>query len=266
MLLIDNASRDGTPDQVDRRYGAEVLVVHSGWNRGYAGGNNMGLSIARDAGADVAFLINPDATVEPSCLEDMATCLLTVPNVGIVSPAILYAGSESVWYAGSHVDPATCRTFHVGEGEAPDSLPVRAYETGRCSGCVLGVAIHTFEDVGPLDERYFLYYEEAEWSLRIRKFGFRIIVEPHARASHDVGHGIGGASSTYLYYMTRNRLLLADEYGSGGVRHALFASILDTVLSLVRIARNQPKSLYSCGVAAAKGYVDFIRKRFGPMN
>ena len=61
---------------------------------------------------------------------------------------------------------------------------------------------------GLLDERYFLFCEEVEWSARIREQGLRIVVEPAAVAWHDVRHGKGGANPTYQYYMTRNRFTL----------------------------------------------------------
>jgi GT2 family glycosyltransferase len=264
VLVVDNHSNDDTAATVEARWGSTVSLAKSSENLGYAGGNNVGLSIAREAEADVAFLVNPDATVHPRCLEELARCLADTPSAGLVSPAICYSGSDRLWYAGSDFDAVTCTAYHLNEGEPYHSLPDPPFDTGRASGCVLGFRLDVVDRMGALDERYFLYYEEAEWSLRMRRGGLRIVVVPSARAWHDAGHGQGGVSRTYQYYMTRNRLLIAKQHGNRGVRGAIPSSIRDSLVTLRSIARDEPSSFWPCLRAMASGYVDFLRGRFGP--
>jgi GT2 family glycosyltransferase len=263
VVVVDNGSCDGTVDLVRTYRGRPVTTVETGANLGYAGGNNVGLEVARAAGADVVFLINPDATVDPGCLEALVPLLIAGDAVGMVSPAICYSGSDRIWYGGADFDPVRCTTYHLNEGRACTSIGKAPFETVRASGCVLGVRSDVVEQIGYLDERYFLYYEETEWSLRMRRAGLRIVVVPLARAWHDTGHGRGSATATYQYYMTRNRLLIAKEYGKRGLRGVLSASVRDSAITLLATARKARSSFWPCVSAVAHGYVDGLRGKVG---
>jgi GT2 family glycosyltransferase len=263
VLVVDNASSDGTPAEVAKHFGDSVTISRTGGNYGYAGGNNVGLRIAREAGAEFVVLVNPDARVSTSCVEDMVGALTSDPDVGLASPAICYAGSDIVWYGGSEVDLRSGSTYHSHEGDQVGELPAGSFDTGRASGCVMGLRIEVFNSIGGLDERYFLYYEETEWSLRMKGEGYRIIVVASARAWHDVGHGKGSATAGYHYYMTRNRLLLIAEYGPQGVGRALPRSLRDSFLTFIANAKNDPSGAGRSFRAITCGYVDFFRGRYG---
>ena len=240
------------------------MVVRARTNLGYAGGNNLGLSMARTASAAFTVIINPDASIDPDCIGRLVDVLESDPSVGLVSPAICYASSDLLWYGGSDIDRLSGTSYHLHEGSPLTSLSDHPHDTGRASGCMLALVPDRIQEAGLLDERYFLYYEEAEWSLRIRAQGLRIVVVPTAVAWHDVGHGIGGVNPTYQYYMTRNRLLLASQHGSRGAIGAVPFSLRDTAITMLAIARSNRTALLPCGLAILKGYLDFVRGRFGP--
>jgi GT2 family glycosyltransferase len=263
-LVIDNGSTDGTASNVEARANSAEVVVRTGANLGYSGGNNRGIAIATEAGADVCVLLNPDAHVSPNCIEILANTVGSDASIGLVSPVICYQDSNRVWYGGSDIDASTGSTHHLFEGDEWGALPSAPFETGRVSGCVMAFAAMRIREFGYLDERYFLYYEEAEWSLRLRNSGLRIVVVPTAVAWHDAGHGSGGISPVYQYYMTRNRLLLASEYGEFGARGALLSSARATVVNLLGLWKRRDPALAPCMSAIASGYLDFARNRFGP--
>jgi GT2 family glycosyltransferase len=262
-LVIDNQSTDDTASSVEARQDPAIIVVHSGANLGYAGGNNLGLSLAARAGAAFVVIVNPDATIEPECFNRLVELLRSDETIGLASPAICYASSDRLWYGGSDVDRTTGTAYHLREGMPLASLPKQPYDTGRASGCMLALVPERIKSVGLFDERYFLYYEEAEWSLRIHEHGLRIVVAPAAVAWHDVGHGTGGANPTYHYYMTRNRLLLASQHCDHGAIGALPRSLRDTLITLITLARQHRSALVSCGSAIFVGYIDFARRRLG---
>lgn len=262
-LVIDNHSTDDTASHVEARQDPACIVVRSGSNLGYAGGNNLGLSLTAGAGAGFVVIVNPDATVEPDCVSRLAGSLRSDDAIGLASPAICYASTDRLWYGGSDVDLTTGAAYHLWEGRQLASMPEQPYETGRASGCVLALVPDRLRSVGFLDERYFLYYEEAEWSLRVREHGLRIVVVPAAVARHDIGHGAGGANPTYHYYMTRNRLLLASQCCDHGAIGALPGSLRDTLITLVTLTRTHRPALLSCTSAILGGYFDFARRRFG---
>ena len=114
----------------------------------------------------------------------------------------------------------------------------------------------------PTDERYFLYYEETDWSLRCRAAGFEIAVVPSASAFHDLGHGSGGSSEAYQYYMTRNRLLFVKTY-EGSVLYALPFCLYTSLYNLARVAVRSPTKAFAFVGSIAKGYLDYVFGRVG---
>ncbi len=262
-LVVDNASSDRTQAVVENYSGTEVTLVDSGGNCGYAGGNNIGLRIALAADADFAVIVNPDAILDPQCIMELMEVIRSSATVGLVSPAICYASTNTIWYAGADVDNMTGSSPHLYEGTSYRNLPVDPFETGRANGCVLALRLKHVTEIGLLDERYFLYFEEVEWSLRMREHGLQNMVAPKARAWHDVGHGLGDKNPIYQYYMTRNRMLIVSQYGAGGVRAAIPRMLKESLQNLWGLVRERPSSFVSCGNAIASGYIDFYRGRFG---
>jgi GT2 family glycosyltransferase len=262
-LVVDNASSDGTVGLIQSMPDAPLFIVETGSNLGYAGGNNIGTEIALAAGADVVILINPDAILHEDCIEILSSTLRTEPTAGLVSPAICYANSETIWYAGSEVNLDTGTAFHLEDFAYRNVLPQLPFETDRANGCVLAFRSEIVSNVGLLDERYFLYYEETEWSVRVRNHGLKVLVEPRALAWHELGHGKGDENPTYFYYMTRNRLMLVSQYGRKGVRTALLPSLHGSLWSIRELARSHPRRLWACSCAIFWGYVDFCRHNYG---
>jgi GT2 family glycosyltransferase len=262
-LVVDNASSDGTASHVKLLWNESIAVFETGENLGYAGGNNLGMRIAQDAHADFVVLVNPDAVLALNCIEELVSVLELNPQVGLVCPVICHASTDTVWYAGSDVNDISGSVYHLHQGTEVNLLPSDPFVTGRANGCVIGLCLDRLSEVGFLDERYFLYYEEAEWSLRVRKFGLTVMVVPQARAWHDAGHGMGGASPTYQYYMARNRLLFVSQHGTRGVRAALPQAAKDTALTLLHVAQHHRSRLWPCTYAAISGYFDFFRGRVG---
>jgi hypothetical protein len=124
------------------------------------------------------------------------------------------------------------------------------------------VRLSAIKTVGDFDERYFLYYEEAEWCARCAGAGLDIVVVPESVAFHDVGHGVGGMSDSYLYYMTRNRLILIKQYG-GHVLPALPYCFYTSFQSISPVMRRSIRLGTIRMGAIMKGYADFLRGRLG---
>ena len=262
-LVVDNGSADDSASKAELRGDPDVIVMRTGINLGYAGGNNLALSMASAEGTDFAVIINPDASIDPDCIGRLINVLKFDPSVGLASPAICYASSDVVWYGGSVIDPLSATSYLLHEGSPLANLPDLPFNTGRACGCVMALVPGRIQGVGLLDERFFLYYEETEWSLRIRGQGLQIVVVPTAVAWHDVGHGTGGANPTYQYYMTRNRLLFASLYATRGALGALPLSLRDAAVTVLTMARRNRSALIPCGLAIIRGYLDFARGRFG---
>lgn len=197
LLLVDNASTDGTPEAVRRGFPAvDVLALPE--NRLFAGGNNAGIRHALDRGADMVLLLNNDTEVDPGFLEHLVARALSTPHCGMVAPKIYYYGDQRrLWYAGGEVSFWTGTLRHVGIRQIDAGQHDAGGETGYATGCCVLVPREAIERAGMLDEAYRMYTEDADWSWRIRAAGYSIQYEPRARVWHKISVSTGGHLSAY---------------------------------------------------------------------
>ena len=255
-VVVDNGSTDGSADAVAEVF-PEVELVRTGVNLGFAGGNNVGIRRALARGADWVLLVNNDATVEAGLVDALAAAAASRPDAGVLACKVLFADSDRLWYAGAGVSLLLGRSRHGGFGKA--DAPGELEDTGRATGAAMAVSRAAIEAAGLLDEELFLYAEDLEWCLRIRKAGFAIVYVPEARVRHRISAATGGAGSpTTSYYETRNMLAVVEGYrplprGLTGIRRAL------VVAPRVLIAVRRPGSAW----AALRGWRDYRRGRMG---
>ncbi len=255
-VVVDNGSADGSADAVAERF-PEAELVRTGVNLGFAGGNNVGIRRALDRGAEWVLLVNNDAEVEPGIVDALAAAALARPDAGVLACKVLYADSDRLWYAGAGFDPYLGRSRHKGFGD-PDE-PGALKDTDRATGAAMAVSRPAIESAGLLDEELFLYAEDLDWSLRIRKEGFAIVYVPEARVRHRVSAATGGAGSPMAsYYDARNMLAVVERHrplprGLTGIRRTL------VVGPRVVLAVRRPASAW----AALRGWRDYRRGRMG---
>jgi hypothetical protein len=197
ILLVDNASTDGTPASVRQAHpGVEVIVLPE--NRLFAGGNNAGIMHALGRGAEMVLLLNNDTEVDPGFLEPMVARALATPQCGMVAPKIYYHGDpRRIWYAGGEVSFWSGTLRHVGLREIDIGQHDSAGETGYATGCCVLVPRAAIDRAGMLDEAYRMYTEDADWSWRIRAAGYSIQYEPRARVWHKISVSSGGHLSPF---------------------------------------------------------------------
>jgi len=197
VLVVDNGSRDGSPEAIRREFPG-VRVLETGANLRFAGGNNAGMRAALEAGADEIMLLNNDTTVDPGFLPAMRTRLRQWPGAGIVAPKILYhAAPELIWYAGGEISFWTGTMRHRGIRERDDGRFDAPRETAYASGCCFLVKREVVERIGMLDEAYHMYTEDADFCMRARRAGYRVVYEPRARVLHRVSVSAGGHLSAF---------------------------------------------------------------------
>jgi len=234
IIVVDNGSVDESVPVIRQRFPAMTLL-ENGQNLGYAGGNNVGLRYALAHGMDYALLLNNDTEVAPDFLYHMTGAAEADLTVGIAGPTIYYhQRSDQIWSAGGAIDWRRGKTWLVGLDE-PDTgqFGVASREVDFVTGCALLVKRAVMEQVGLLDERFFLYYEEAEWCVRVRQAGFKIVHVPQAKVWHRIPLDGRESSPLVHYYMTRNRLLFLKATGAGlrAWLHTLIAEYLRTLIS-----------------------------------
>lgn len=233
IVIVDNASKKPLklPKKLDQDH---VTVIRSESNLGFAGGNNLGVTYAAEHhDPDYICLLNNDTTVAPDFLEKLYQCLSEKEKGGMVAPKIYFAkGYEFhaeaydkkdlgnvIWYGGGSIDWPNLIAFHRGVDEVDRGHLDQEMKTDFCTGCCILISRELLETVGMLDDKLFLYYEDADLSIRARKKGYHVLYCPEARIWHHNGGSSGGAGSAlHIYYQTRNRIFIALRHGSWRVK------------------------------------------------
>ncbi len=205
-LLADNGSEDDSVAAAVRALPG-LAVLRFSENLGYAGGNNRAMRHAFDAlHADWVCLLNSDVVVAPetfALLLDAVTAYEAKGRrrVGAAGPCLLYRDEpQTVWACGGRIGAQLNVTQLVGHGRRPKGGPAR--EVDYLPGAFLLVRRAAFEAVGPLDESFFCYLEDADWGVRLRAAGFVSLAVPEAIAWHALSASTGGGYSAGRKYMT----------------------------------------------------------------
>lgn len=204
-VVVDNASTDGTAEEVRARF-PSVTIVSNTENLGYAGGNNAGMRFCAGRGAEFYLLLNNDLVLDPGCLRELVAVAMRHPEGGMFGPKTYRYGSDRVLdFVGGALDWRTGATRSIGVGEADRGQyeEVRAYDF--MNGHALLVRKTVVDTIGLLDEEYFIYNEETDWCVRAQKTGYACLYAPRAVVWHKVSQSRLSRSRDYL--LVRNRIL-----------------------------------------------------------
>lgn len=250
IVVVDNASGDGTPERLRRDGGVDV--VEAGGNGGYAAGMNLGAAAALDAGAEAVLLLTHECRLEPTALDALRRRLEESPGTGAVGPLLAWSSDpDRVWSVGGHLD-AKGRLRHDNEPAAVSAWRgARARRVDWVDGAAILFRAEALRNVGPIDERYFLYYEEADHLLRMGRLGWTVECVPDAVARQEPG-GI----PVHLWF--RNRLLFAARW----MPRRLPVELLSMGRSIASFTLRPP--LRPALRPALLGIADAVRRRFGP--
>lgn len=252
ILVVDNDSTDDTCEIITRKY-PRVKVLETGYNSGFACGNNIGIQYAMERGYEYVLLINEDTFSDQMLVEK----LLAYANCETaVIPKIYMNGSRTkVWYAAGKLDLKKRRALNC-QKELVNSVTEVSFMTGCC------MFIHTdiFRKVGLFDEKYFMYYEDTDLSMRMYRQGIKMLYIPDTY----VWHRIQGKTRKeyYAYYMTRNRLYFLKKYRD--VFHCgICRLVCDEIYDIFCRPDIYGRTFWKCRI---HGVMDFIGKRMGRME
>lgn len=211
LIIVDNGSTDGSENILRQKF-PDLPLIQTGRNIGYAGGINTGVKYVLETGADYILILNNDTIVDPTAVEELAKAASDDKQIGMLSSKIyFYDRPNTIWYAGATFYPFLGWGRHRGYNKVDAGQFDVTEETGRPCGCSMMVTRELCERMGLLNEDFFCYGEEVDWSLRCRKAGFRVMYVPSSKIWHKVSSSTGGISTAvYLYYSVRNTLLCID--------------------------------------------------------
>jgi GT2 family glycosyltransferase len=229
IIVIDNASADNPIDDWRKRY-PNVIFIRSERNLGFAGGNNLGIAVAK---GDFHFLANNDTEFTDSLIGKLVTSLEADPKAGIISPKIRYYDKpDMLQYAGfTEMNYYTARNKCVGQFETDSGqYDHLTGETAFVHGAAMMIKRAALQQAGPMAENYFLYYEEMDWCERIRKAGYKILLNMDALIYHKESVSVGAQSPLKEYFMNRNRILFIRRNCSSGTQLLFWCYFLSIVV------------------------------------
>lgn len=236
VAIVDNGSIDGTLRKV-RSFRPRVEVIRNKENIGFAGGSNIGIRHAINVGASFVIMLNPDTVVGHRSLERLVLFLSNGETRGIAGPAIEYedlVSGRRFWDLGGKINWLLGRATHIKAAVIADGS--KPEQRDYVSGCCMAIKTAVFE-IGFLDERFFMYYEDDDFCARAAKAGFTVWNVPSAKIYHKFARSTGWLSPFSAYHLTRSAILFGDKWLNApkkivGVSWIVFQAVL---FSRVRI-------------------------------
>ena len=236
----------------------KLALVANGGNLGFAGGNNVGVQLAmNDPDCKYVWLLNNDTTVAPDALSTLVARAEADPTIGLCGSTLVYFHNQQMVQAfgGAIYNRFTGRSRHIGAFASLDAIPVDPVSTEQGMSYVVGASMLVsrayIEQVGMMQEDYFLYYEEIDWCTR-GNGRFRLGYAPYSRVFHKEGASIGttaaGGSALSVYYLFRNRVRFTARFYPGLLALVMGACVWDIFKLLV-------KRRFAVAAAAVRGTV-----------
>lgn len=264
IVVVDNSPvPDGSLAKALKKY-KNIKLITTHQNTGFAQGNNLGIQYGLEHGYDYFILLNNDVEVKLSFIKHFFKAIKA--GADIVVPKIYFAKGyefhkdrykpselgKVIWYAGGYFDWNNVFGKHIGVDEIDKGQYDKAKPIDFANACCIFITKQVFDTIGLLNPDYFLYFEDADFSYRAFKAGFKILYEPKSVIFHKTSASSGSGSKLHDYYLTRNRLLF-------GLKYAPFR----TKLALIK---ESFKKLISGRPGEKQGVTDFCLQRFGKGN
>lgn len=262
-IVVDNAS-DKKFEIRDKKFENDTKVLRSEVNLGFSGGNNLGIEYALKNNADYILILNNDTVVDKDLVKELLSVAEGDKNIGVTVPKIYFAkGCEYhkarykteelgkvLWYTGGEMDWKNIIGYHRGVDEVDHGQYDTVSETQFATGNCMLIKREVLEKVGVFNDDYFLYYEDSDLNMRVKRAGYRILYVPTAIEWHKNASSTGGAGSILQdYYIARNRMLFGMKYASLRTK----AALIRESFKLLRSGRPWQK----------KGIQDYYLRKFG---
>lgn len=250
VIVVDNASTNDSVAQIRGRF-PEIRIIESPENGGFSKGNNLGIRAFMEAGADYVWLLNNDTCVESDALTKMMALAESDPIIGAVGVQLQRVNGpgtvELQTYGGGLIDMSTGRSHEIHRvGLTPDFITAASVLLKK----------EALEKVGLLDEKFFMYWEDVDLSLRLHKEGWKLIVAEDVIVYHKEGASAGRKSARADAYFTQSLVRFLGKHSKGSLRPLLIA-----------IGGRFIKRVLSANFTGARAVLrGALRREFGPID
>ena len=260
IILIDNEVQNSFPDEINKS--EQIKIIKNENNEGFSKANNQGIKYSIKHGVDYVLLLNNDTLIKNDLIDSLIQQSSTL-NQKIIQPLILNYDGSKIWNAGGKINNffGTFQTLEKGKGFKYFKRN-RTY-TDWFTGCCVLIKVEIFNHVGYFDERFFAYYEDVDYSIRLKKMGYSIALmtnsylQHYESASSKSLNKIEGNLSPYVHYLNiRNHILLLKKHSKsfnliGVLLYQLIKILSYLIYFLIRFRFNKFKMVL-------KGLVDAI--------
>lgn len=261
VIVLDNHSTDGSVEAIRTQFPA-AQIIELAENRGYAGNNNVGIQAALEQNADWIFVLNEDTILAPDCIERLVHLGESDPKIGMVGPLVYHHNEPDVIQSAGGFMNRHWEAGHLGKDERDVGQFTTPQSVEWLTGCSILVRRAVVEQIGMIDERFFIYFEETEWCVRARQAGWRLLMLPQAKLWHKGVTRNYKPKPSFTYYCTRNRFFMLRKH------HApLMAWLVAWEQTLRTLAswsiKPKWRHMREHRDAMWQGTLDFLRNRLG---
>jgi GT2 family glycosyltransferase len=248
FYIVDNGSQDESPVQLQELENIHLTLLPE--NLGFAGGCNFGIQAALQDECDYILLFNNDAYLNGELLTPLLEVFQQDHQAGIVSPKIYYAKPQGkIWYAGGKFHQPRLIGEMVGMGEMDRGQHNQAKKVDFAVGTCMLIHRKVFESIGLLDQAYFFYLEDIDFSHRASQAGFNIWYQPKANIVHEVSRSTRDNLPQRVYLYSQSRIIFLAKFVQWYKLPLVFA------MESVRMLRTVTRYLWQREVHLAKSYI-----------
>jgi GT2 family glycosyltransferase len=216
ILVVDNASSDGSVETFYEIYGEQLNIIRAPVNRGYPGALNLGIPRAMSLGARWILMMNNDTRVSPEFINELEKAVLLGPQYALIGPLILYFDEpEIIWYLGYRLIPGTLIGVGSHRGRRVSKSLPPLVPMDLMHGCAMMVRRDVFETIGFFDDSQTIYGDDADFSLRAKRAGFKAAAATRAVMWHKVSFTMGYQKPRTRYLKMRNTIFFYRKYSRG---------------------------------------------------
>lgn len=229
VYVVDNASTDGSADEIEAAYGGRVILIRNKENLGGSGGFNTGLRAARQKGYPYYMCVDNDIVMDEHNIENLYCFLETHPEVGIVGSKICrMQHPERLQELGARLDFEKCTHVPYYKDHLDNEDIPEVQDCDYVPACSLLVRDEVIDRIGLLPEENFIYWDDMEWCYKAKLAGYRVAAYRQAKVLHDMGTNSG---DTYFstYYFWRNRIRFFARYTPQEQRETAMETLLENV-------------------------------------
>jgi GT2 family glycosyltransferase len=245
LYAIDNASRDASVAMLRQRSGIAVVVIANEQNLGVAEANNQGIRAALDDGCEYVLLLNNDTVFPANMIAELIAGLDTHHCELTTARMYYHDHPDRIWCAGGRISPwRAYDVVHDGADQADHGQFDAPRAVEYTPTCCLMARRSVFEQVGLMDDRYFVYVDDVDFLYRCRKHGLSLWYIPSARLWHKVSSLTTTVSNFTLRYCTRNRVYFLRKHLPYPLALGLYLGVqLRSLLTLVLLHNSWAKFL-----------------------